>query len=497
MSTKHVRSFDALSCKPLSTVEVHPSLSVVPPIERLPVEILAEIFILCISYSDHPPLISRSTEPPISLCCVCKRWQKIASELPRLWTAALVCTESIKLEVLNELPQLLYSWFSRSNQLPLSLKFTSDDYNVMNMFTACVAPFASRFCHLDVDLNNFICSSPTDLQLSASQPTQTQLTHPDRSWSTLQFLQLESAIIRGNIEVHSDLETPLFSFAPRLQRLRMDNISFIGGTPLQLVLPWSQLTHLILVNLLESHLWLQLFPMCPALQHGLFDVFEDFVPTPSTAERATFHHLTDLTFAFNDPINPSILGHFDFPALKTLRLSNDSFISSDGGDLDDSMFWTATTRSRLYQQVAPLERLSLNGSWPFVCIFEAATHVVELDLDDSVDVSEAVHSPLRLRLPYGYSLLPNLRVLSMSINLDFQIDVLADIIISRRSVDCGIRIEKLTLYPSGMQKYMKRLTEKLQPLINDGFIVEICDTTSHWCRQLDPTWREGIIEIEG
>ena len=483
-------------------VKVHPPLSIIPPIERLPVEILAEIFILCISHIDYPPLISRSAEPPVSLCCVCKSWQKVACGLPRLWTAAFVCTEGINLEVRKELPHLLNRWFSRSNQLPLSFKITSENHRddkMMKTFTACITPFAYRFRHLDVDFFNFVCSIPTDLQLSASLPAQTQLTYPDISWSTLQFLQLRSAIIRDNIDVYGDLETPLFPFAPCLQRLRMDNLSFIGGTPLQLVLPWSQLTHLILISLIESHLWLQLFPMCPTLQHGFFDVYEDFTPTPSSVERATFHNLIDLTLSFSDPINPSILGHFDFPALKTLRLQNEGIISSDGGD---EMFWTATTRSRLCQQLATLERLSLSGTWPFVCIFEAAAHVVELDLDH-IEVFEAVHSSL-LRLSYGYSLLPNLRVLSMNIDRDseLQTDVLADIIKSRRCVER--EIEKLTLYPwdgSDTHKYVKRLTGKLQPLIDAGFILEICDTTPrHWYRRLDPTvtaWREGIIDIWG
>lgn len=368
----------------------------------------------------------------------------------------------------------------------------------METFTACITPFSHRFRHLDIDLLNFVCSIPTDLQLSVSQPTQTQLTYPDISWSTLQFPQLESVIFRDNIDVYSDLETPLFPFAPCLQRLRMDNLSFIGGTPLQLILPWSQLTHLILVSLLEAHVWLQLFPMCPNLQHGLFDVYEDFTPTPSTAERAIFHHLIDLTFGFSDPINPSILSHFDFPALKTLRLQNDSFISSDGGDDE---FWTATTRGRLCQQVAPLERLSLNGNWPFLCIFEAAAHVVELDFDH-IGIFEAAPLSL-LRRSDGYSLLPNLRVLSVNIGNCFgeHTAVLADIITSRRCVEHGI--EKLTLYPClyfESQKYVKRLTGQLQPLITDGFIVELCDGMPiHWYRRLGPTataWHEGIIDIE-
>ena len=359
----------------------------------------------------------------------------------------------------------------------------------MKTFTACVTPFAHRFRHLDVDLFN----------LSAPLPTQTQLAYPDISWFTLRFPQLESAILRDIIEVYSDLETPLFPFAPRLRRLRMDNLSFIGGTPFQLILPWSQLTHLILVDLLEPHLWLQLFPMCPNLQHGLFEVDGDFTPTPSTAKRAIFHHLIDLTFGFSDPINPSILGHFEFPVLKTLRLYNDNnIVDADGAD---DVFWTATTRSRLCQQVSPLERLSLAGRWPFICIFEAAAHVVELDLDQ-IGMFEGVLSSL-LRVSYGYSLLPNLRVLSMNIDSDSesQPNVLADVIKSRRYAELGI--EKLTLYPCcdpESQKYVTRLTGQLQSLINDGFILELRDAMpSHWYRRLDPTataWREGIFDIE-
>ena len=84
---------------------------------------------------------------------------------------------------------------------------------------------------------------------------------------------------------------------------------------------------------------------------------------------------------------------------------------------------------------------------------------------------------------------------------ELQTDVLADIIKSRRCVERGI--EKLTLYPcrdSESQQYVKRLTGQLQPLINDGFILEVRDAMpSHWYKRLDPTataWHEGIIDIE-
>ena len=144
---------------------------------------------LCISHNDYPPLINKSAGPPMSLCCVCKSWQKVASGLPMLWTAASVNTNSINQKQRKILPQFLDRWFSRSNELPLAFKFTSGNERhdkVMKTFTACITPFAHRFRHLDVDLFN----------LSAPLPTQTQLAYPDISWFTLQFPQLESAILR-------------------------------------------------------------------------------------------------------------------------------------------------------------------------------------------------------------------------------------------------------------------------------------------------------------
>ena len=238
--------------------------------------------------------------------------------------------------------------------------------------------------------------------------------------------------------------------------------------------------------------------MCPNLQHGLFDVYEEFTPTPSIAERAIFHHLIDLTFGFSNPINPSILSHFDFPVLKTLRLQTNNIVSADGAD---DGFWTASIRNRFCRQVALLERLSLGGSWPFVCIFEAAAHIVELDLYDNGIILPFF--PSLLRRSDGYSLLPKLRVLSMNIvgYSALQTDVLTDIITSRGCAEIGI--EKLTLYPccnSESQQYVKRLTRQLQPLINDGFILEVRNAMpSHWYKRLNPTataWHEGIIDIE-
>lgn len=48
---------------------------------------------------------------------------------------------------------------------------------------------------------------------------------------------------------------------------------------------------------------------------------------------------------------------------------------------------------------------------------------------------------------------------------------------------------------------MKKLAGQLQPLINDGFILELRDAAmfTHWYKRLDPTattWCEGIFDIE-
>jgi len=190
----------------------------------------------------------------------------------------------------------------------------------------------------------------------------------DTSW----IAHLKSAIVRDAIDVCNDRTTPLFPFAICLERIRLDKILFPVDSAHWLILAWSQLTHLILVKLLYSPLWHQIFSMCPNLQHGSFGVTRD-LPVENT-RRVAFNHLVELTVALNCPVNPSILSIFDFPALTTLKIATDDYYH------DKRDCWSDAICHRFCEQVAPLRRLSLHGTWPFVLLLEVAPHVVELDL---------------------------------------------------------------------------------------------------------------------
>ena len=227
-----------------------------PRFQRLSAELLAEIFMFCVS--DIKKSIGRfvrNKRTSIYLCRVCRSWRDVAFGSPGLWTTLSLNMRNVKPWQRKILPDLLKQWFTRSRHLPLTFKFTGSPSEALEPLSGLILPYAHRFRHFDFPSPDLVFQ---DLSASTSHLR-------DSSWSTLRFHELESAIIRDVISVYDDRkDTPLFPYAPRLQRIRMDNLSFIGPR-IRLVLPWSQLTHLILRNFFEIHIWHRIFPMCPNL----------------------------------------------------------------------------------------------------------------------------------------------------------------------------------------------------------------------------------------
>ncbi|KAJ7833193.1 hypothetical protein B0H13DRAFT_1522099, partial [Mycena leptocephala] len=65
-----------------------------PPIAKVPDDVLAEVFVLCLpshavvptTHFDSPVFISPSpAESPLLLCSVSSHWRAVAVALPRLW----------------------------------------------------------------------------------------------------------------------------------------------------------------------------------------------------------------------------------------------------------------------------------------------------------------------------------------------------------------------------------------------------------------------------
>lgn len=95
------------------------SLEVVS-VNRLPLEILAEIFLFCLErlkckYQFDRPADPRRWRAPLLLCQVCRLWREVAISLPLLW-CSLSGTGSF-----TPNPAFIKLWLARSRGLPLSL----------------------------------------------------------------------------------------------------------------------------------------------------------------------------------------------------------------------------------------------------------------------------------------------------------------------------------------------------------------------------------------
>jgi len=90
--------------------------------ERLPPEIMSDIFGLCIPLMTHdywPGLdFQLGISTPLTLSSVCRLWRSITHSTPALWT-------SFRIYLPFKVPQRIQQaqqWLSRSGQLPLSIK---------------------------------------------------------------------------------------------------------------------------------------------------------------------------------------------------------------------------------------------------------------------------------------------------------------------------------------------------------------------------------------
>ncbi|KAJ7730416.1 hypothetical protein B0H16DRAFT_210417 [Mycena metata] len=122
---------------------------VLPPVRRLPFEILGEIFVFCVV----PALRSRSTsaddprEPPILMSHVCALWRIVALNTPRLWSD-LIFVFSKSLPKRGTVP-ILEELIHRSTPHALRTYIDSDPFSVSDPLDIlqqliAIPEFASR-----------------------------------------------------------------------------------------------------------------------------------------------------------------------------------------------------------------------------------------------------------------------------------------------------------------------------------------------------------------
>ncbi|KDR69654.1 hypothetical protein GALMADRAFT_215027 [Galerina marginata CBS 339.88] len=385
------------------------------PFRRLPISILAEVFLHCPSAHPNSPERNKGV---LALCGVSSLWRKVAFATHGLWTSLYLILPNLDDSDWRYRRALdaASKWIQRSgNALPLSIRlhirdmsYHDDTFNMRctQVVLYIVTPIMNRIRHLDLGT----CFDPQVLFHVLNVST---------------FLNTQSITIRGgapdDIKYLSSAKSDRTgsSICPSLRRLVL-NRGLLSNTVSDFPLPWNQLTHLT-VEYIHDHLWIELLSSCIQLQCGSFLFHGEPRNYSGMADLPliVISHLRDLTLTFLHSVNPGVLCRFDLPSLVTLRL---------GSSAPDTMgLWTLEGNSgNFFSQMKTVRYLALIKEWPinmelFHLLLRHAPDLITLELSVDVNLSaifkalEHSNVPLTVISEDGPCLVPGLRTIVIDV----------------------------------------------------------------------------------
>ncbi|KIK51411.1 hypothetical protein GYMLUDRAFT_64855 [Collybiopsis luxurians FD-317 M1] len=200
------------------------------PLDRIPSEMLAEIFMWCLPLYPIP----KPSQPPFALTTVCRHWRQTAIDTPLLWRSLSIYVPLKPLSDATVSRRLatIKLWIERSGILPLQLSLRGDigywagadgqlkerPTKDIGSFIQSLLPFSDRIQDLYLSLGRedfatFISHSPS------MYPALTSLRlHEVNGGSGI------AAILQGSTPNNGEsIYAPLLARAPVLKVLRVDN----------------------------------------------------------------------------------------------------------------------------------------------------------------------------------------------------------------------------------------------------------------------------------
>ncbi|KAG5637049.1 hypothetical protein H0H81_006000 [Sphagnurus paluster] len=232
------------------------------PVRLLPPEILVEIF----KYALPDRLNSNSKLFPLALCSVCSAWREAALAYPTLWNGLL--PRDPDASYVDD--TYIDYGFSHSPTGTLSFSIYSpsqmhrinyDDYVRTTIVFRSISPFYRLLSDLDIHIHFLDSVFPF-------------LTLPSGSIPLLEEISLTVDHVRENIAIPP---ITVFQNATRLSRIALIvPLDFLEGFLVEL-LPWSQLTHLELMNPIELLLFVKVISQGKQLVDATFslDIYAD------------------------------------------------------------------------------------------------------------------------------------------------------------------------------------------------------------------------------
>ncbi|KAK7058224.1 hypothetical protein R3P38DRAFT_2844889 [Favolaschia claudopus] len=441
--------------------------SVLSPIQRLPNELLADIFDFCLP-DDLYMIFASTTDDEVDrlarryllqLGQVCTRWHRVAMDTPKLWSTIAVDTEVWKWSFIGDarLADLLESSLARGRNSPLTLHMgiSNSDSDVV-VFEALLE-HAHRWKNVFVSSSGAPCVALSSAMISLDQ---------------LEMLDL-------NVDSWGRL--PAFQNAPRLRYLAFSG--YVGDLPL---LPWTQIKTIVY----DSHDTpgpryspLSVLNRAPQCANGTFYLDLRECPPHEPWEVDIKSRLNQLFFQLlvsegDDAVAANLFDALTLPNLEALEIypsdgtsppiwSSTHFLALvERSGFDSCLTWLAIRAVvsdegllRCLRALPKLERLFFTECGSSPASFSAT-------ITDNF---------LRgLFLVRGMaSVIPNLRLLSLRCGLDFSDSVYADLLATRARLFDGKSAFGANLWWFGPRKweFSVEAMERINQLALDGGII--------------------------
>ena len=228
------------------------------PFNRLPREIIAEIFWNCLEHKRETVWMS-SGSAPLLLSRVCSSWRALALAMPQLWANVGILLRHPSDADPSICAHITRTWLERSGILPLTvaIEYLKTDYRARNPTTKPTV--------FDAVLS-VICSYSSRWQNVAIT-----------TWLPVSFPLLEILpLLRSFQVVHFSPEGNVislpFSGSPRLTQLSWP---YPFDAPTDPHIPWSQISHLCLNSCMTISAVLETIRLCPQLENFKMNLITD------------------------------------------------------------------------------------------------------------------------------------------------------------------------------------------------------------------------------
>lgn len=259
------------------------------PERRLPLEILARIFI---HYVEGKKYIYMCVSARAVLCAVCRTWRNIAISTPLLWTSFSLV---IRPGDTRDIVEMSATWLPRAGSLPMFVEVRNLGVMIPQALIDVLSLHSANW--QDVDLTLW----PIELM---------RLTDAS-SDSTWQLPLLRTLDLHALISTERDVSISVFADAPQLRCIRLKNLG-----PLDVTLPWAQITACQSRGR-SVHDALDLLAVCPRLLEWDLEIFHGDV---STRGIYCSPELCSLRIGVQ-ALTVIILDHLSLPSLRDLRVA--------------------------------------------------------------------------------------------------------------------------------------------------------------------------------